>query len=94
MKVFISGPISGVPNYRERFAEAEAELRTLGHVVLNPAALPDGMTQADYMRLCFAMIDVADAVLFLRDSEKSVGSNLEHTYAIYTGKEIFRRTRE
>ena len=33
---------------------------------------------------------VADSV----DSEKSVGSNLEHTYAIYTGKEIFRRTRE
>lgn len=46
MKVFIAGPISSRPDtYREDFAEAEDLLAAQGHVVFNPADLPqDALT--------------------------------------------------
>ena len=43
MKIYIAGPITGVVDYREKFAVAERELAKRGHVVLNPAALPEGL---------------------------------------------------
>ena len=55
--------------------------------MLNPAELPEGMAQADYMRICFAMIDVADAVVFLPDTAESAGARLEMAYCAYIGKE-------
>ena len=45
MKVYISGKITGNENYREEFAKAQAELEKDGHIVLNPAVLPVGMTK-------------------------------------------------
>ena len=45
------------------------------------------MAQADYMRICFAMIDVADAVVFLPDAAESAGARLEMAYCEYIKKE-------
>lgn len=42
MKVYIAGKITGDPNYREKFQQAADELKGGGHVVMNPAVLPDG----------------------------------------------------
>ena len=58
------------------FAAAEIQLGGQGHTVLNHAKLPEGMAPADYMRICFAMIDVADAVVFLPDAAESAGARL------------------
>ena len=50
MKVYIAGPMSGLPNFnRAAFNHAHFHLWSKGHIVLNPARLPDGLTQADYM---------------------------------------------
>ena len=49
MKIYISGPITGVDDYRKIFGEAEKALIKDGHVVLNPAILPDGFSQMDIM---------------------------------------------
>lgn len=87
-KVYIAGPITGVEDYRERFAEAERRLTAQGYIALNPAILPDGMATADYMRICLAMLDTADAVAMLPGWGKSVGAGIEHTLARYTGKKI------
>ena len=87
MKVYIAGKITGDPGYRDKFAAAEIHLGGQGHTVLNPAELPEGMAQADYMRICFAMIDVADAVIFLQDAKDSAGARLEMAYCEYIGKE-------
>lgn len=87
MKVYIAGKITGDPGYRDKFAAAEIQLGWQGHTVLNPAELPAGMTKADYMRICFAMIDVADAVVFLPDSAESAGAQLEMAYCEYIEKE-------
>ena len=87
MKIYIAGKITGDPAYRDKFAAAEIQLGGQGHVVLNPAELPEGMAQADYMRICFAMIDVADAVVFLPDAKESAGARLEMAYCEYIEKE-------
>ena len=87
MKVYIAGKITGDPGYRDKFAAAEIQLGWQGHTVLNPAELPEGMSREDYMRICFAMIDVADAVVFLPDAAESAGARLEMAYCDYIGKE-------
>jgi hypothetical protein len=84
--VFISGPITGVPNYWEAFERAEDDLTALGYIPLSPSRLPGGMSEAAYMRICLAMIDSADAVLFLPGSSSSLGANCEREYCRKTGK--------
>lgn len=86
MKVYIAGRITGDPRYREKFAEAEAALREVGHIPLNPAVLPEGMEAEDYMRICTAMLDSADAIGLLGDWTDSPGAQLELHYANYVGK--------
>ena len=87
MKIYIAGKITGDPGYRDKFAAAEIQLGWQGHTVLNPAELPSGMSREDYMRICFAMIDVADAVVFLPDAADSAGARLERAYCEYVEKE-------
>lgn len=86
--VYIAGPITGVPDYRERFARAAALLEQKGYIALNPATLPGGMTNEQYMGICFAMIGSADVVLFLSNWRKSVGASLEQLYCNYIGKPV------
>lgn len=87
-KVYIAGPITGVTNYKEVFAGARAALEKLGYIVLNPAELPYGMAAGDYMRICIAMLDVADAVYMLPGWGKSLGAGIEYQLARYTGKPV------
>ncbi|EKK0430642.1 DUF4406 domain-containing protein, partial [Escherichia coli] len=50
VRVYIAGPMTGYKNFnREAFHKAEEELKREGHTVLNPAVLPDGLTQPHYM---------------------------------------------
>ena len=84
--VYIAGPVTGVDKYWEAFERAEDDLAGLGYIPLSPARLPEGMSPKRYMRICFAMIDAADAVLFLEGSDRSDGAWLEARYCHYTGK--------
>ena len=87
-KLYIAGKITGDPGYRLKFGIAAEAYRKKGYVVLNPARLPEGMQPADYMRICLAMIDTADAVAFLPGYETSPGALLELQYCRYTGKDV------
>lgn len=86
IKVYIAGKITGDPNYREKFAEAAKAVSERGGIPLNPAELPAGMEPADYMRICFAMIDIADEAYFLLDYTDSLGAQVELNYCRYIGK--------
>lgn len=88
MKIYIAGKIAGKLNYKEEFDIAATSLEAQGHIVLNPAELPEGMLPADYMRICFAMIDTADAIYLLKGWYSSSGASIERNYAMYTGKSI------
>lgn len=87
MKIYIAGKIAGDKRYRAKFREAAKMLEAAGHVVLNPATLPDGLEQADYMRICLAMLDTADLAVFLPDYQESKGTMVEWGYCQRIGKD-------
>lgn len=82
MKIYIAGKIAGDRRYRAKFREAAKAMEAAGHVVLNPATLPDGLTDGDYMRICMAMVDAADLAVFLPDYQESRGAMVE--WAVWT----------
>lgn len=82
MIVYIAGPMSGYEQFnRPAFHTAAKELSERGHTVLNPATLPDGLTQPQYMDICLAMLRCADAIYLLNDWEYSVGARAENAVA-------------
>lgn len=82
MKIYISGPMSGLPDLNfPAFHDAAAKLRALGHEVFNPAEKqeensPD-MTWTDYMRLDIKMLMDCDAVALLAGHGCSKGAMTE-----------------
>jgi hypothetical protein len=87
--IYIAGPITGVPDYMRTFNQAENALLMQGHTVLNPARTLLGLPNEKAMRVCLAMVEIADAVLMLPGWGSSPGANLEGAYAGYTGKTIY-----
>ena len=49
MRIYIAGAMTGLFNYREAFLEAEKYIKKLGHIVVNPAYLPEGLI--DYYQI-------------------------------------------
>ncbi len=86
VKLYIAGKITGDPDYKSKFTKAQREFEKQGYAVLNPCWMPQGLSPADYMRVCFAMIDIADVVAFLPEYDKSPGASLEAAYCFYTDK--------
>lgn len=84
--IYIAGPITGVDRYWEPFEKAQDEVEAAGFIALSPTWQPKGMSNTQYMRICMAMIDCADGVLFLEGSSLSRGARLEWQYCEYVGK--------
>lgn len=87
-KIYIAGKITGDPDYKAKFEAAAEAYTKKGYTVLYPSWMPAGMQPADYMRICFAMIDTADVVAFLPGYETSPGAQLELQYCLYTDKGV------
>jgi hypothetical protein len=81
-RIYIAGPMTGLPDFnRQAFYSAEAKLLEAGHIVLSPAVLPTGLTQLQYMDICFAMLRAADAIYMLSGWEHSPGARAENALA-------------
>ena len=84
MKVYISGGISNVPDYQEKFESAEKWLKGKGHYVINPAKVGlslDFLSQPEFMKLSHTLIDLSDYVFMLHGWQNSKGANAELVYA-------------
>lgn len=84
--IYIIGPVNGVPRYYEAFEKMEDELTARGFIPLSPARLPEGLTKEQYTRICYAMIDSADAVVTLPGYEADAGAAMEFSYSAYIRK--------
>ncbi len=79
LKVYIAGPMSGLPNFnRDRFNEVAGLVVESGNIPLNPATLPDGLPKRDFV---IAMLQCADAIYLIEGWEKSAGARAEKALA-------------
>ena len=91
---YISGPISGIDNYKDIFAEAETILMYAGMIAINPAYMPEGLPYDDYFPTCYAQIGISNALCFLPDYAKSNGAAREAKRAQWNKKEYWAFTLE
>lgn len=94
-KIYISGAITGINNYMERFNMAEEQLKSQGFSVINPArvnaALPeDTTTYEEYMKMSMTMLEMCQYIYMLKGWEKSLGANREYGYALASDMTIIR----
>lgn len=83
MRIYISGGISNIPDYKERFKKAEEFLTSQGYKAINPTVLDAfPLNYEEYMDLDLALIDICGAMYMLKDWEKSCGANREYGYAL------------
>ena len=87
-KIYLSGKISGDPDFKEKFALKEKELTETGHLVFNPALHPDMFTWEQFMELDLKALGNCDAIYLLEDWKDSRGAKIEYDEAVKLGKEI------
>lgn len=92
MKIYIAGKISGLnrEDVIKKFEAAQKSLSKKGHQVFIPCVLPayEEVSHEDYLHICYAIIDVCDAVYMLSDWQQSEGALLEYNYALKNKKKI------
>ena len=89
MRIYISGPITNVLDYKEKFERAEQNLKAKypDAEIINPTVLDKlPLTYDEYMELDLKLIDMCGAIYMLNGWEMSKGSCIEFGYA--TAKEL------
>lgn len=89
MNIYISGPIEGVDNYREKFERAKRIIEKGGNKVINPAGLDlYGLTREQILNVDLVLLDLCDTIYMLKGWESSCGANREYGYALANGMAI------
>ena len=77
MKIYISGPITNVLDYKEKFGQAEKHLKEKypNAEIINPTmiVLPSSCTHEDYMKIDFMLLDLCDAIYMMPGWDLSKG---------------------
>ena len=93
MRIYLSGPITGVEDYHLNFLKAENQVRDIfkNDEVINPMwmgnMLPGG-SHEEYMTLCFALVGMADKMVMLDGWQQSQGACMERSLAEEMGVEV------
>ena len=92
-RIYLSGPITGIADYHQRFEKAKVELVAAGYNnIANPAELDGVINEGkyeEYMSLCMNLLDMCDVVVMLPGWKESFGANREYGYALAKNKLIF-----
>ena len=94
MRLYLSGPISGVKNFRENFKKAEQALRADGITdIINPAELSSVLSPIDtsweeYMRIDLELLQMSDVLILLPGWQQSLGCQREYGFAQASDKII------
>lgn len=101
MRIYIAGPIAGMPAHNApAFAAAAETLRAIGHDPVNPLELHgtpeerDAKTRGELMRTDILALLDCDGVLMLDDWTRSRGANLEREVAVQCGLRVWFRVEE
>ena len=90
MKIYISGPMRGMPELNfPAFRDAARRIELLGHRAIDPSRNHTGLTRTQYMDIDLALVRASDAALMLPGYESSSGAAVELAYARYLGLYVF-----
>ena len=89
MKIYISGPVTGTDDYKERFQRAEEELKNKYEysMIVNPIKIreifskPEDVSHDEYMQISLSVLDICDCIYMLTGWQKSQGACIEYGYA-------------
>lgn len=95
MKIYISAPISGTSDYKERFEKAERSIEAKGHEAINPCKLdailkPETTSWEQYMLADLGLLRACDAICVLNNWERSRGCRQEVEEAKRNGMKIYK----
>ena len=88
MKIYVSGPMSGIVDLnRKSFEDAAAMLRSAGHVVVSPTELPppSANTWEAWMRVDLEAMSACTHIYMLEGWTNSIGATIERTMALAMG---------
>ena len=84
-RMYLSGPISSDPLFRDKFNRAQAQLAGMGYRVVNPAnmhmVMDNRATWDDYMRIDTELLCMCDVLVQLPGWERSLGCQREYGVA-------------
>lgn len=96
---YIAGPMTGYPDFNHPafFAKEKELLNVLSFVggpfsIINPAKIADGDTTKEYafyIKESLALLEKANAVVFLEGWKNSKGARLEAAYAVALGLHMY-----
>lgn len=93
-KVYLSGPITGVVDYKKHFKDVQRELWNQGFgFVMNPAEVISHtpfsqMRREEIMTICYALMASCDTIYLLDGWRASQGCREELAYAKAHGMEV------
>ena len=95
MKVYIAGPMTGLPLYnRPAFNRKACELISKGYTPIHTADMPLGLEYEEYMEESFNRLKECEAVLLLEDWDLSPCAMREIYFAHQNGIRIARSIEE